>query len=148
MSTTAADTISSKEDSWERIPVVRRLYGGENSQVRQNVAELEERMYRYQTGLAPDPHHEVPYEYHPYTNQEPLHSHRRLEDTTTTTDLFDNIRIHFETEALDSLRDSTNGAKIDCTFPVSSYNMLCKSKRGEDSFCSPLFIVVASHYRD
>ena len=120
---------SASTSTWERMPVVRRLYGEENSHVRRNVAELEERMERYQTGLLMDPNHIVPYDNHPYTNQLPLEPYRqrridddddprnrrRLDEETVVTDLFQPMRIHFETKALDDMRNDENAAKIDCT---------------------------------
>lgn len=100
----------------ERMHIVRRLYGEENAHVRQNVHDLEERQYRYQTGLAPDPDFRVPYNNHPY---ERTHGHRGLQQESDS-GLFEPMRIHFETVALDSLRDSANTGgvndKIDCTW--------------------------------
>lgn len=94
--------------SWERMHIVRRLYGEENADVRWEVSQLLERMERYQTGLAPDPDHIVPYENHPFDRR------RDLQDSNeTSTSAFQPIRIVFFADALDDARDSSNAAKID-----------------------------------
>ncbi|KAL7567748.1 hypothetical protein ACA910_012080 [Epithemia clementina (nom. ined.)] len=98
---------------WERIPLVRRLYGEENAEVRKNMAALEESMYRFRTGLAPDPDHVVPYDYHPYNKMNDKTPHRRRLNEEEPTDLFRHIRIHFETAALDAIKTSDNQAKIE-----------------------------------
>lgn len=118
--TTRSSVLSERGREPERIPLVRRLYGPENAEVRRNVAALEERMERYQTGIAPDPNHIVPYENHPYDKRNRL---LRSNSTSSTqyggystqnkTNLFQHIRIHFETQALDSIRTDSNAAKID-----------------------------------
>lgn len=98
---------ATKPPKWERLPVVERVYG--HVDVRSHVRQLEERMPRYQTGVAPDPSHRVPYRNHPYERHG-----RKLQNVT---DLFAPIRIHFETLALDERRNlvADNAAKIDCT---------------------------------
>uniref|UniRef100_A0A7S2Y7Z5 Leishmanolysin-like peptidase n=1 Tax=Entomoneis paludosa TaxID=265537 RepID=A0A7S2Y7Z5_9STRA len=98
-------------DTWERMHVVRRLYGEENAKARSNIRELEERMYRYQTGLAPDPEFKVQYNDHPYDTK----AHRRTQGNSENSNAngrFEPIRMHFETKALDDMADSTNEAKI------------------------------------
>lgn len=90
--------------------VVRRLYGEENALVRKEMSRLEERMTRYHTGFNADPDHVVPYENHPFNPD----VRRRLESTNSTEGAtFKPMRIHFETKALDDIRDSSNAAKID-----------------------------------
>jgi len=100
---------------WERMHVIRRLYGEQNANVRREVSKLEERMERYRTGLPGDPSHKVQYENHPY-DKETRRNRRKLQDgdasTATTTDLFEPMRIKFFTEALDGVDDGANGAKI------------------------------------
>jgi hypothetical protein len=121
-----------------RMPLVRRLYGPDNAVVRRNVLELEERLERSQTGFLGNANHVVPYDNHPF---EVMQRRRRqlqeAEDdagddagddavaqegetgsTNTVTSiensLFRPIRIHFETKALDDIRDEENAAKIEC----------------------------------
>ena len=98
---------------WERMHIVRRLYGEENAGVRREISAIEERIPRYQTGLPGD--HVVPYENHPFDRKR-----RALQDgnaTITETNEDDNdfkpIRMVFITDALDNIRDSSNAAKID-----------------------------------
>ena len=99
--------------------VIRRIYSPENAQVRINRREIEERTV--------DPDHKVSYKNHPYDK-----SNRRRhldevdgetrngeeeEDTTPVLqvdkDLYEPMRIRFETQALDDRRDLKNAAKID-----------------------------------
>jgi hypothetical protein len=124
-------------NAWGKIHVLRRLHA--NPQLRQHMADMEERMYRYQTGLSPDPNHTVSYRGHPFDimRQErerqsfssiddgrgmlDIQSHRQAQDnnytsSSTTTfgeSQFRPMRFTFETLALDSIRDSSNAAKID-----------------------------------
>jgi len=98
---------------WERMHVIRRLHGEENSEVRKNIREVENRMYRYQTGLAPDPKFKVPYENHPYDPKQRRHAQESNEGADTN-DPFRPMRIHFDTSALDSMEDSSNADKIRC----------------------------------
>ena len=96
----------------ERMHIVRRLYGEENALVRREISKLEERIPRYQTGLPPSDHI-VPYENHPF---DPDYRRSLQESNSTTTAKADNfkpIRIVFQTQALDSIRDTSNAAKID-----------------------------------
>jgi Leishmanolysin len=93
----------------QRQHIVRRLYGEENALVRKEIRMLEERMTRYQTGFNADPNHIVPYEDHPY---DPA-VRRKLGSTNSTEDKFKPMRVHFETKALDDIRNSSNAAKID-----------------------------------
>jgi hypothetical protein len=99
--------------SFQSMNLIRRIYGPENAHVRTNIANLEERMYRYQTGLAPDPTHKVNYENHPY---EELHERRLQSNATSVVEggsRFAPMRIKFFTTALEGLRTSDNSAKID-----------------------------------
>jgi hypothetical protein len=110
--------------TWKREHILHRIHG--NSDVRQAISDVEDRMERYRTGVNGDPNHIVPYENHPYDKTGS--SRRKLQDTTTndTTSnttttlngtyaatLFRPMRIVFETRALDNIRDSSNAAKID-----------------------------------
>lgn len=111
-SAAAANLRSTVDQEWPSMHIVRRLYGPENAVARDAVSRLEERMERYQTGLSPDPTHQVPYADHPFDRR------RRLQDTNATeapvtTSRFEPMRIQFFTEALDSLRTDANAAKID-----------------------------------
>lgn len=102
------------DTSWERIPLLRRLYGNHSVSVRNEIAAMEERMERYQTGLPGDPNHLVPYENHPYDKTTTSRRrHLQAGNNATDQDLFEPIRISFYTEALDSIRDGINDAKID-----------------------------------
>jgi hypothetical protein len=129
---------SRSQNDWGKKHVIRRLY--ENPVVRQNIADIQERMYRYQTGLPPDPNHIVPYDNHPFDvmkRQRRERSQRRAADNSTSDSETDDsvnvsnstkeetnytayegsqfrpMRITFETVALDSIRTSDNSAKID-----------------------------------
>ena len=98
----------------ERVHFIKRIYGPDNADVRREISRLEERMERYQTGFNGDSNHQVPYESHPYDAE----TKRRLQedDNTTTVEAVSNfrpIRIVFQTQALDLIRDSSNSAKID-----------------------------------
>jgi Leishmanolysin len=101
--------------------VIRRLYGEENENVRREMNRLEARMTRSRTGFNADPNHIVPYDNHPY---DPEVRQRRLEEASNGTstggtgnagadNIFQPMRIHFATKALDDIRDSSNAAKID-----------------------------------
>ncbi|EEC51060.1 predicted protein [Phaeodactylum tricornutum CCAP 1055/1] len=113
------EPVSTTASNRERMHVVRRLYGSHARDVRNVLDEVETRMQRYQTGFNVDPEHVVPYENHPFEEMK----HRNLQDDgseTSTTDTvnnstsrFRNMRIRFETKALDDMRDATNAAKID-----------------------------------
>ena len=110
-------------NSDRRQHVIRRLYGPENAQVRKNVRLLEEQSTRSQTGFMGDLSHTVPYENHPY--EPTLQRRRQLQDDNANDAAdndngniknignFQNMRIKFETRALDELRDAENAAKID-----------------------------------
>jgi hypothetical protein len=110
---------------------IRRVYGDDNRAVRAELDRIVERMPRYKTGIPADPDHEVPYDNHPYAG---WHWRRSLQEnssatsnTTTATDgaaggtptmtngtnLFQPMRIKYFTDALESVRDDTNGEKID-----------------------------------
>lgn len=113
---------ASAKKVWERLPIVERLYGEHNAKVRESIREVENRMHRYQTGLAPDPTHTVPYKNHPFDEK-----NRRLQDGNNATlsssnsggdSIFKPIRMHFETDALYQMRDRqpNNAAKIDCKY--------------------------------
>jgi hypothetical protein len=121
-----------------RVSVVERIYGSQST-VRQAIRTLEERMVRYQTGIAPDVSHIVPYINHPYerNNEQQQQRHRRMQTNTTTDDRFAPIRMHFETIALDQRRDLApdNAAKIQCT--------LCACVGFLGGFC-PLYLLILS----
>jgi hypothetical protein len=91
-------------------------------------------MPRYQTGIPGDLDHEVPYQNHPYARtwrwRRGLQQNSSSASDTSTgdgnaatnatettadgsPDLFQPMRIKYFTEALDAIRDDTNGAKID-----------------------------------
>lgn len=115
--TLASDSNLRATPEQPRQHIVRRLYGPENAGVRDEISRLEERMDRYQTGVAPDPDHIVPYEDHPFEE-----ARRRLQEAGNATAVgsgasksnkFRPIRMVFVTDALDAIRDSTNAAKID-----------------------------------
>ena len=90
--------------------VIRRLYGNNNVLVRNEIYKLEERMTRYQTGFNADRNHSVPYENHPF---DPA-LRRRIQSTNSTGGAtFKPLRIHFESKALDDIRNSSNAAQID-----------------------------------
>jgi Leishmanolysin len=136
-STSASETSTSVSAEWERIHVIRRVYGKDNRAVRAEMRRLEERIPRYQTGIPGDLNHVVPYENHPY---ERSRWRRRLQEdsngtastgtdnatstgdggdeaatneTTTSGERFQPMRIKYFTDALEGIRDDTNGAKID-----------------------------------
>jgi hypothetical protein len=87
----------------QRQHVIRRIYGPENAQVRKNIREVEERSEYSRTGLHD---HVVEYENHPFDKDR-----RNLQ--TVTDDVFQNIRITYETGALDGMRNGANAAQID-----------------------------------
>jgi hypothetical protein len=95
---------------------------------RSEIRQLEERMYKFQTGYNADPDHIVPYENHPYDDDVRRRRRRGLQEdenpkngnnnksssnSTTATTAFAPMRISFYTKALDDIRDETNAAKID-----------------------------------
>jgi len=94
--------------SKKRQHVIRRVYGPENAKARKHVAELEERMERYQTG-SNNENHQLRYNNHPLDKST---SNRGLQ-AEVTDDLYQPVRINFETSALDAQRNSLNGAQID-----------------------------------
>ena len=101
-----------------RESVIRRLYGPQNGEVRKHVRLLEEKTQRSQTGFLGDPNHNVPYENHPYDKSSP--AYRQLQDGNGAVEAgqqqisnFKPMRIGFFTQALDSLRNQNNAAKID-----------------------------------
>lgn len=101
---------------------MERLYGAHNAEVRKNIREVENRMHRYQTGLAPDPSHIVPYKNHPFeVMKEKMknNNNRNLQTTdinNNSTSRFQPIRMHFEVDALNRRREvePQNAAKISC----------------------------------
>jgi Leishmanolysin len=101
-----------QQPQYHRQHVIRNVY---DTPARTEIRQLEERMYKYQTGWNADPDHFVPYENHPYDNR----LGRRLAEggnnanTNSTTTAFAPMRIAFYTKALDDIRDETNAAKID-----------------------------------
>lgn len=132
-SASASDSASA---AWERIHVIRRVYGEDNRAVRAEMRRIEERIPRYQTGIPGDLNHVVPYENHPY---ERSRWRRKLQESNSTGSYnatstgdggdaastngtaadsssgarFQPMRIKYFTDALDAIRDDTNGAKID-----------------------------------
>lgn len=127
----AASQHEEEEEEQERLHPIRRIY--DNAHVRREVARLEERIERYQTGLPANPDHVVPYKNHPFDRSQ----QRQLQENATVTDddgagveegdddtpatmptsnqqsLFQPMRIKFFTEALDSIQDDSNAAKIE-----------------------------------
>eukprot|EP00977_Amphora_coffeiformis_P009120 scaffold2069_cov187-Amphora_coffeaeformis.AAC.37 len=106
------------KEEWERLSVVQRVYGQHNTAVRKNIRNIQESMVRYQTGVAPDPSHEVPYENHPYDKKKKnrqLQTENVTEISNDKSSRFQPIRMHFETVALDQQRDreADNAAKIE-----------------------------------
>jgi hypothetical protein len=112
--------------------VIRRLYGDENRAVRAELDRIVERIPRYKTGIPANLDHEVPYINHPYARwqwKRALQEDSSATSNTTTptddatggtatittnaTNLFKPMRIKYFTEALESIRDDTNGDKID-----------------------------------
>ena len=98
------------DDNWERMHIIRRLYGEHAADVRRELSKVEERMTRYQTGFNADPNHKVGYKDHPY---DPNVRKLQNDNNATTTDRFRPMRVKFETAALDQMRDDSNAAKID-----------------------------------
>jgi len=98
---------SSSPPSEKRRHVIKRVYGPENAIARKHVAKLEERMERYQTGINKE-NHQLEYENHPFDE-----SNRNLQDGAVMDDLYQPVRIAFETMALDGQRNLYNGAQID-----------------------------------
>jgi hypothetical protein len=109
----------------ERRHVIRNVY---DTPARSEIRQLEERMYKFQTGYNADPDHIVPYENHPYDDDVRRRRRRGLQEdenpkngnnnksssnSTTATTAFAPMRISFYTKALDDIRDETNAAKID-----------------------------------
>lgn len=87
----------------------------EAASLRKTLREIEERSQRTQTGFHADPEHRVPYQNHPFEQPAAVtddddSNNRNLQETA---DLFQPMRIRFETKALDDMRDTTNAAKID-----------------------------------
>eukprot|EP00547_Thalassionema_nitzschioides_P005367 CAMPEP_0194199872 /NCGR_PEP_ID=MMETSP0156-20130528/720_1 /TAXON_ID=33649 /ORGANISM="Thalassionema nitzschioides, Strain L26-B" /LENGTH=560 /DNA_ID=CAMNT_0038924817 /DNA_START=59 /DNA_END=1738 /DNA_ORIENTATION=+ len=97
---------SPREKASERQHVIKRVYGPNNAITRKNIAEVEERMERYRTGLNKH-NHELEYETHPFDKT------RKNRELKETDDIFQPIRIKFETMALDSQRNLDNAAQID-----------------------------------
>jgi hypothetical protein len=93
------------EPTQARQHVIRRIYGPENAKARRNVAELEQRGKRFQTGFRGDPSHFIEYENHPYDKA------RKLQEDSES--LYEPIRICFDTAALESQRSSENAARVD-----------------------------------
>lgn len=130
-----------EEREFKRQSVIRRLYGPENGEVRKHVRLVEEKSERSRTGFLGDPDHQVPYKNHPYQKTYDRRRHererqrqRKLEDdpddaleegiihmendgttkqNTGGKDLYQPMRIIFETQALDDTRNADNAAKID-----------------------------------
>jgi Leishmanolysin len=95
-----------------RVQSVRLSNSVEAGSIRQQLRAIEERTQRSQTGFKADPDHVVPYDNHPWD----IVTDRRLQEDgsqSAGTSTFQNMRIKFETQALDDMRDSSNGAKID-----------------------------------
>jgi hypothetical protein len=108
--------------TWKREHILHRIHG--NPDLRQAISDVEDRMERSRTGVNGDPEHIVPYENHPYDKTGRSNRRRLQDDTTTATNettttadatatLFKPMRIVFETQALDNIRDGSNAAKID-----------------------------------
>lgn len=106
------DNDDDKSNTNKRQHVINRIYGPENARVRKNVAELEERMERFQTGM-PNPDHKLEYKNHPFDPEQHPQERRGLQQLEDDKDIFQPMRIHFETQALDDQRDGANAAQID-----------------------------------
>lgn len=92
----------------ERIPLLQRIYGPENSKVRAAIHELETESTHYRrTGVLSDPTHEV--DYH---DMHPLKNNRRLAEEEKE-NYFEPMRITFVTDALDERRSISNAKQID-----------------------------------
>jgi len=107
-----ADTLGSASIRGGPRSVINRIYK-DNASVLKEVREVEERMERSKTGFNGDPNHIVPYENHPYDRTSPRYRNLQTNTTSTSTDLFQNLRISFFTTALDDIRSADNGAQID-----------------------------------
>ena len=94
-----------------RVKSIRHSNSPEATSIRRELRVIEERQERYQTGFNADPDFRVEYENHPWEKS------RKLQDGTsdgeTRGDVFKQMRIRFETQALDDMRDASNAAKID-----------------------------------
>lgn len=99
------DSLRGSPNNAGRQHVIHRVYGPDNAIVRKNIAAVEERMERSRTGLN-NPDHIIEYRNHPFDKAK-----RGLQTTQAST--FEPIRIYYETEALDNIRDGSNAAKID-----------------------------------
>eukprot|EP00537_Pseudo-nitzschia_pungens_P016569 CAMPEP_0172410166 /NCGR_PEP_ID=MMETSP1061-20121228/76740_1 /TAXON_ID=37318 /ORGANISM="Pseudo-nitzschia pungens, Strain cf. pungens" /LENGTH=885 /DNA_ID=CAMNT_0013146337 /DNA_START=362 /DNA_END=3019 /DNA_ORIENTATION=+ len=119
-----------KERDSKRQSMIHRLYGPQNGEVRKHVRLVEEKSERSRTGFMGDPDHYVHYENHPYQKtydrrrrERERDRDRNLQQTnsvegdgvadTSGSDLYKPLRIRFETQALDDMRDLENAAKID-----------------------------------
>jgi Leishmanolysin len=138
-STSTSESAASASPEWERIHVIRRVYGEDNRAVRAEMRRIEGRIPRYQTGIPGDLNHVVPYENHPYEKSK---WRRRLQDSNSTSSTgadnatstgdggdtystngttadgssgarFQPMRFKYFTYALDAIRDDSNAAKID-----------------------------------
>jgi Leishmanolysin len=95
-----------------RVQSVRLSNSAEAVAIRQELRAIEERAQRSQTGFKVDPDHMVPYDDHPWDIVRDR-SLQEDESQSAGTSSFQSMRIKFETQALDDMRDSSNGAKID-----------------------------------
>jgi len=96
-----------------RVKHFRHSDTAEAAKLRSALREIEERSQRSQTGFHADPNHRVPYENHPFARISSTDgSNRKLQDENIN-DVFQPMRIRFETKALDDVRDSDTAAKID-----------------------------------
>ncbi|GKY92834.1 hypothetical protein MPSEU_000253000 [Mayamaea pseudoterrestris] len=98
---------------WERVNVIRRLYGPDNRSARREIAQLENRMERYTTGYNADPNHRIHYDNHPYDKKNKRRSLAYGNETlVSSASLFKPMRFTFYTDALEKARDGTNDDKI------------------------------------
>jgi Leishmanolysin len=93
--------------------IIHRIYGPDNALTRKHIRDVEERMERSKSGIS-NPNHKLNYENHPYESRNQIQrSIQSSESSHSSSSSFKPIRIHFETGALDNMRDSSNAAKID-----------------------------------
>ena len=105
------DSLRGSEKPGRQLKTFRHSDAPEAAAIRRALRDIEEGTHRSQTGFHADPDHRVPYHNHPFEAKNSDATNRNLQETTG--DLFQPMRIRFETKALDDMRDSTNAAKID-----------------------------------
>lgn len=94
-----------------RTQSIRRSSTPEAAAIRRELTAIEEKSQRSQTGFNGDPDFKIDYENHPWEKRRNLQD--GASDGETRGDVFKPMRIRFETQALDDMRDSSTAAKID-----------------------------------